>query len=67
MQKNLLSVIYAMVFKNKKTTLGGLLFLAAFVLLKMKNIDQATFMSLLALAGTWLGITGSDSSKRDIE
>jgi hypothetical protein len=47
-------------FGNPKTTVGGLIALAAVAGLLAHSIDQSTAMVLLGLAGAWMGIVAKD-------
>jgi hypothetical protein len=48
---------------NLKTTVGGLIALAAVGLLMFHQIEVTNAMELLGVAATWIGIASQDAGK----
>jgi small-conductance mechanosensitive channel len=51
---------------SPKTTYGGIVILVAVAMFILKKIDQTAFLSILGLAGGWIGLTASDAKKTDV-
>ena len=49
---------------NFKTTIGGVIALAAVALLAFHQIDTQNALILLGAAGGWIGIAGADAKKQ---
>lgn len=50
-------------FKDPKTTIGGLIALATVVGLLAHQLDLTAAITLLGIAATWIGISGKDSGR----
>lgn len=48
--------------EHPKTTIGGVVILAATVMLWVGKIDSTAFLSVLGVAGAWIGFAANDSS-----
>jgi hypothetical protein len=48
-------------FRDPRTTVGGLIALIAVIGLLIHSLDLAGAVTILGIAGAWIGISGKDS------